>query len=157
AEEGERLIARPLERVSPDDGTEAAPVADGADLVEDRGGLLRLTAREDDDAPPVERALHDVADALGERADRDALLLVDLLRRLLLDVRRRRLHLDDVRAQLAGDLGRVGDDVDRRLTLLRERRAARVRPHHDGEAFRLRLAREVADLLVHRVPLGRAG
>ena len=55
---------------------------------------LRLAAREDHDAAAVEGALHDVADALGERRDRDALPLVDLLRGVLLDVRGRRLHLD---------------------------------------------------------------
>jgi hypothetical protein len=45
-------------------------------------------------------------------------LVVDLARFVLLDVRRRRLDLDDVRAELRRDLRRVGDDVDRRLALL---------------------------------------
>src|SRR5207253_1757120 len=85
------------------------------------------------------------------RRDGDALLIVDLLGRRLLDVRRRQLHLDDVRAQLAGDLRRVGDDVDRGLALLGEPGAARVRPHHHREPLLLGLLAERADLLVHRV------
>src|SRR5207249_3775595 len=107
AEEVERVAAGPLEGVPADDRAEAAPVPDRAHLVEERGSILRLPAREDDDAPAVEGALHDVAHPLGERRDRDALLLVDLLGRRLLDVRRGRLHLDDVSAELRRDLGRV--------------------------------------------------
>src|SRR5437868_7982529 len=79
-EEGERLLARALERVPADDRAEPAAVADGAHLVEDGGRLLRFAAREDDDAPAVESTLDDVTDAFGERPDRNALLLVHLLR-----------------------------------------------------------------------------
>src|SRR5262249_10152764 len=106
-------------------------------------------AREDHDAPTIERALHDVLDALRDRADRDALLLVDLLRLGLLDVRGRHLDLDDVRAELRGAVCRVGDDVDRGLAFLRESRAARIGPDDDREAGLLRLDREAAELLVH--------
>src|SRR5881628_2085418 len=157
AQEVERLAARPLEGVVADDRPEAAAVADGAHLLEDGGGILRLAAREDDDPPPVEGALHDVAHPLGEGRDRDALLLVDLLRRRLLDVRRRRLHLDDVRAQLAGDLRRVGDHVDCRLALLGDARAARVGPDDHGEALALGLVGQLADLAVHLVARRRGG
>src|SRR5207249_3556811 len=156
-EELDRLLARPLEGVAPDDRSEAAAVPDAPDLVEDRGGVLRLPAGEDHDAPAVEGALHHVPHPLGERRDRDALLVVDLLGGRLLDVRRRQLHLDDVRAELAGDLRRVGDDVDRGLALLGEPRAARVGPDDDGEALPLGLLAERPDLLVHRVPQGRSG
>ena len=45
-------------------------------------------------------------------ADLDALGLVDLARRVLLDEVRRRLDLDDVRAELGGDLRGVGAHVD---------------------------------------------
>src|SRR2546428_328648 len=156
-QEVERLAPRPLEGVAADDRSEAAAVADGADLVEDGGGVLRLAAREDHDAPPVEGALHHVAHALGEGRDRDTLLLVDLLRRRLLDVRRRRLHLDDVRAQLAGNLRRVGDHVDRRLAFLGDARASRVGPDDHGEALALGLVGQLADLAVHLVARRRGG
>ena len=72
---------------------------------------------------------------------RDLALLVDLLRLVLLDVSLRRLDLDDVRAELRGDLRGVGADVDRRLALLREAGAARVAPDDDGEALALGLER----------------
>src|SRR6184192_1449616 len=157
AEEVERLAPRPLEGVAADDRPEAAAVADGAHLLEEGSGVLRLAPREDDDAPPVEGALHHVAHALGQGGDRDALLLVDLLRRRLLDVRRRRLHLDDVRAQLAGDLRRVGDHVDRRLALLGDARAARVGPDDDRQALALGFLGEGADLTVHLVARRRGG
>src|SRR5207247_4743049 len=152
AQELERLAPRPLEGVAADDRPEAAAVADGAHLLEDGGGVLRLAAREDDDAPTVEGALHDVAHALGECRDRDALLLVDLLGRRLLDVRRGRLHLDDVSTELGGDLGGIGDHIDRRLALLREHRTARVGPDNHREALPLGLQGQVAELLIHLVP-----
>src|SRR6185503_18025610 len=156
-QELDRLAARPLEGVPSDDRPEAAAVTDTADLVEDGGRLLRLAAGEDDDSAPGEGALHDVTDALGERADGDLLLLVDLLRGRLLEVRGRRLHLHDVRAELAGDLRRVGDDVDRGLPLLRDPRAARIGPDDDGQALPLRLLGEAADLVEHLVPRRRGG
>src|SRR5437870_170448 len=157
AEEVERLAPWPLEGVAADDRPEAAAVADGAHLLEDGSGVLRLAPRENEDAPPVEGALHHVAHALGQGGDRDALLLVPLLGRRLLDVRRRRLHLDDVGAELAGDLGRVGDHVDRGLALLRDARPARVGPDDHGEALALGLVPELADLAVHLVARRRGG
>src|SRR6266700_3243820 len=78
--------------------------------------------------PAVEGGLDDVTHALGERSEGDTLLLVDLLRRGLLEVRRGQLHLDDVGAELGGDVRGVRRDVDRGLALLGEPRAARVRP-----------------------------
>src|SRR5262245_12663879 len=140
-----------LEGVAPDDRAEAAAVADGADLVHHRRRLLRLAAREDDDAAAGEGALHDMLHALGQRADGNLLLLVDLLGSVLLDVRRGQLHLDDVGAELRGDLRRVGDHVDGGLALLRDAGTARIRPHHDRQALALRLLSEVAQLLVHHV------
>src|SRR5262249_35132363 len=83
-------------------------------------------------------ALHDVLHAVGQRRDRDLLALVHLLRRVLLDVVGRRLDLDHVRAELRGDLGRVGADVDRRLAGLAEALAARIAPDHHGEPVVLR-------------------
>jgi len=131
------------------------PFRDAADLVQHAGLVLGLAAREDHDAPPVEGALHHVAHALGQRADRDLVLLVDLLRGLELDVLGGRLHLDEVRAELRRDLRGVGHDVDRRLALLRDARAARVGPDHDREAHGLGFLGELADLLVHLVSHAR--
>jgi len=34
------------------------------------------------------------------------------------EIAKRQLHLDEMRAKLRGDLGRVGHDIDRRLALL---------------------------------------
>src|SRR5438105_10512819 len=89
----ERLGLLPLERVAPDDRAEAAAVADGAHLVEDRLVLVGGAAREDHDAPAVEGGLDHVAHALGERADGHLRRLVDFLGRRLLQVRRGQLHL----------------------------------------------------------------
>src|SRR2546430_2667788 len=85
------------------------------------------------------KAAWTTAHAFGERPEGYPLVLVDLLRRGLFDVRRGQLHLDDVGAELGGDVGGVRRDVDRRLAFLGEPRAARVRPHHHGEPVRLRL------------------
>jgi hypothetical protein len=113
--------------------------------------FLRLAAGEDDDAAAVERAPDDVAHALGERADRDLLGLVHLLGGRDLEVRRRRLHLDDVRAELARDLRGVRAHVDGGLAVLRDAGAARVRPHDDRKTLPLRLFGEITDLPVHLV------
>src|SRR3990170_2049824 len=150
-----RLLA--LERVPPDDGAEAAAVADGPAFVEDRlVVLLGGAAREDDDAPAVEGRLDDVAHALGQRRDRHAGLFVDLLRLRLLDVLGGWLDLDDMRPELRGDLRGVRHDVDRRLPLLADRRAAWVGPDHRDEAVGLGLGDHLAALLVHGLRVGRA-
>src|SRR5438309_7110946 len=156
-EELERLGLLPLERVAPDDRAEAAAVADGAHLVEDRLVLVGGAAREDHDAPAVEGGLDYVAHALGQRADRHLRRLVDLLGRRLLQLRRGQLHLDDVGAELRGDVRSVRGDVEGRLAVLAEPGAARVRPDDDGEPVGLRLDGHVADLLVHLQPVLRAG
>src|SRR6266852_1737026 len=100
-QEPQRVVARPLERVAPDDGAEAAAVADTAALVEDRlVVLLGGPAREDHDAAPVEGGLHHVAHALAQRGHRHLGLLVGLLGLGLLDVLGGGRHLDDVDAEL---------------------------------------------------------
>src|SRR5262245_31477690 len=151
AQESHALGLGPLEAVAADDRAESAAVADRLDLLEDLARLLRLAAREDHDAPAVERAAHDVADAVGQRLERNLVLLEHLLRLFLGDVRRRRLDLHDVRAEEARDLRRVRDDVDGRLALLVESVAARIAPDDDREPLRLRLFRHRADLGVHLV------
>ncbi len=95
---------------------------------------LGLAAGEDHDAPAVEGALHHVLDALPERGGGDGVLLVDLLRLGLLQEVLGRLHLDDVGAELGGDLGGVGHHVQGGLALLAEAGAARVGPDHRGQA-----------------------
>src|SRR5438876_5607440 len=139
-EELERPRLGPLERIPPDDGAEAAAVPDGPVLIVE--GLVVLVggaAGEDDDAPPGEGRLDHVAHPLGQRRGRHGSLVVRLLGLRLLDVLGGRLDLDDVRAQLGGDLRGVGDHVDGRLALLADRRAARVGPDNRGQAIRLAL------------------
>src|SRR5213594_383344 len=123
AQELERVGLLPLKRVASDDGAEPAAVANRAHLVEHLVVLGGGAAREDHDAPAVERGLHDVAHALGQRAGRHLRGLVDLLGRGLLEVRRGQLHLDDVGAELSRDVRGVRGDVERRLAVLAEARA----------------------------------
>jgi hypothetical protein len=107
---------------------------------------LGRAAREDDDAAVAEGGLHDVRDALGQRADGDALVV--LLGGALVHQRGGRLHLDDVRAQLGGDLRGVGHHVHGGLGLGGEVGAARVAPQHGGQAGGARLTDEVAQVAV---------
>src|SRR5712671_2770415 len=104
----DRVGQRPLEAVAAHDRAERAAGGDALDLRQHLLGALGLAAGEDDDAAAAERTLHHVLHAVGQRGDRDLLRLVHLLRRLLLDVFGRRLDLDDVRAELGGDLRRGG-------------------------------------------------
>ncbi len=97
-----------------------------------------------------------MADALGRGADRDAGGFVDLLGRRLLDMGGGQLHLDDVRAELRGDLRRVADDVDGGLARLRQGRAAGVGPDHHGEPDALGLFGDRPNLAVHGVAVGGA-
>src|SRR3954468_12081732 len=158
AEELYRLVVRALEGVAAHDRAEGAAIAQAADLLHELVSALRLAAREDDDALSVETALHDVAHAIRHRLDGDVVLLEDLLVLGLVDELAGRLHLDDVRAQLASNVGGVTRDVDRRLALLiGNSLAARIAPHPRREAVVLRLLDELTQVLVHRVPRRRAG
>src|SRR5208337_2731013 len=77
-----------LEGVAADDGSEAAAVADGANLIEHRFVIILLgAAGEDHDAVTIKGALDNVADALGEGSDGDTHLLVNFLGFRLLNVR----------------------------------------------------------------------
>src|SRR5712671_4998024 len=147
----DRVGQRPLEAVAAHDRAERAAGGDALDLRQHLLGALGLAAGEDDDAAAAERTLHHVLHAVGQRGDRDLLRLVHLLRRLLLDVFGRRLDLDDVRAELGGDLRRIGADVDRGLALLRQAAAARVAPDDDREADRLGRLGQLPQLHVHLV------
>src|SRR5207249_7461895 len=124
-EQLERVGFLALEGIAPDDRPEPASVADRSGFFEE-GVVVFLggPAGEDHDAAPVEGRLHDVPDPLGQRLDRNLLHLVHLLRRRLLQMIGRQLHLDDVGPQLGRDLRRIGDDVESRLAF-----PARLRPH----------------------------
>ena len=157
SEELERLRAGALEGVATHDAAEAAAGCDARTSWSSSFGVLRLAAGEDHDALAVERALHHVPHAVGQGLRRDRVLLEDLLGLGLLDVVLRRLDLDDVRAELAGDLRRVGDDVDRRLALLARcpRRADTPRRPSEGRTS-FASSDELAEFFVHRVAGARA-
>ena len=113
---------RPLERVAADDRAEPAALADRPDLVEHLARRPSWRRRRRSRSSSRRRAdwttcrTRSASVAIGIFC-----LLVHLSRRVLLDVRGGELHLDDVGAELGGDLRGVGRDVDRRLALLRER------------------------------------
>src|SRR5439155_27183228 len=151
--QGLRLF--PLERVSAYDGAEAAAVADRAGLVQQLLVVFLLRApREDHDAPSVERGLHHVPHPIGQRRHGDRVFLVSFPRLLLFDVLGWKLHLEDVGAELGGDVGGVGDDVDAGLARLAYAGPARIAPDHYGEAESLGFLRHRPDLLVHSLGVG---
>src|SRR5437867_2948419 len=157
-EQFERVGFLALEGVAPDDGPEPAAVSDRPGFLEESVVVfLGGPAGEDHDASPVEGGLHDVPDPFGERLDRDLLGLVDLLRRRLLQVISRQLHLDDVGAQLGGDLRRIGDDVERRLAFLAHLAAARIGPDYERQAMPFGFFPYLAGLFVHDFAVRRPG
>src|SRR5512146_510688 len=87
---------RPLERVSTDDAAESATVPDGPGFLEDVLIFAFCPSRENDDAMPVERALHHMFDPFGQCLDRNLFGFVDFLGRRLLEMGRRKLDLDEV-------------------------------------------------------------
>ena len=89
-------------------------------------------------------------------SDRDFLGLVDLAGGIQLDVLGRRLDLDDVGTELAGDLRGIGDDVDSGLALLGDAGAAGVGPDDNRETGVLGLLGEGAQLHVHLVASRRS-
>jgi hypothetical protein len=73
----------------------------------------RSTAREDDDAAAGERAINDMTDSLRRGRNGNASLVVYFAGCILLNMRRRQLHLDDVRPELSRDLDGIANDIDR--------------------------------------------
>ena len=74
------MFLRTLEGVAADNGAEAATIANGESLIEHGFIVILLgAAGEDHDATTIKGALDNVADALGERSDRDTHLLVNFL------------------------------------------------------------------------------
>src|SRR6266516_4131394 len=98
----QRLLPLSLEGISADNRPETAALTNRRDFLEYTLVGLRRTAREDHDATAVEGALHNVAHAIGEGADRDVFFLVHLAGRLLFQVVGRQLDLDNMRAELGG-------------------------------------------------------
>src|SRR5438876_562228 len=94
---------------------------------------------------------------IGQTLDRDLFRLVHLLRRRLLQVIGRQLHLDDVGAQLGRDLRCIGDDVERRLPFLADLAAAGIRPDHERQAVPFGFFPDLAGLLVHALAVRRPG
>ena len=95
-------------------------------------------------------------DAVPQGLDRDLVVLVDLARLRLLDPRRGELDLDDMRAELGGDVRGVGHHVHRGLPVLAQPRAPGIRPDHDREPRPLGLLGDLPELLVHLAAVGRA-
>ncbi len=138
-----------LKRVAPHNAAEAAAGVNSLHVVQQGFFAVERSAREDHDPPPSKRALNHVRHALGERGDRHFLRLIHLAGRVLGDVGRRQLDLDDVGPQLRGDVGRIGTDVDRGFVFLLQNGTARIGPDHHGQAATLGLMSEVAQLAVH--------
>src|SRR5438309_7151596 len=157
-EQLERVGFLALEGIAPNDGPEPASVADRPDFFQ-KGVVVFLggPTGEDHDAAPVEGGLHDVPDPICQRFDRDLLGFVHLLRRRLLQVIGRQLHLDDVGAQLGRYLRRIGDDVERRLAFLADLAAAGIGPDNERQAMPFGFFPDLAGLLVHALAVRRSG
>src|SRR6202167_2491205 len=91
AEELQRFGAGALEGVAPHDASEAPAARDPANVFQELVGSPRHAAGEDDNSFAVERARHDVPNAISQRLGRDRVLLAHLLLRGLLDDIPRRL------------------------------------------------------------------
>ena len=101
------------------------------DFLEHAVEVLRLTAREDDDALAVEGRLHDMGDALGQGGAIE--VRVAFLRGFQADHFGRRLHLDDVGAHQRGHVRGIGADVEGGFAIHVEHRPARIGPDHHGK------------------------
>src|SRR5262245_3484459 len=96
AQQFERLGARALERIASDYRAESAARLDRTHFIEQAIVADFRAARKDNDTPPVERALNDVADPRAQRLERDLVRLVGLFRFRLLEMRAGQLNLDHV-------------------------------------------------------------
>src|SRR5208283_5753530 len=128
AEQRDRFGLRTLKAVAADDRAVTAAGLDSADGIQQRVVGFLGAARENHDAPAVEGRLDDVLDARRERLERNLVGVVRFFGLGLFDESGGRLDLDHIRTELARDLGRVGDHVERGLALLAYAGAARVRP-----------------------------
>jgi len=96
-----------------------------------------------------ERAINDVTNALRRGRNGNVLLVEYFAGSVLLDMRRRQLHLDDVRTELSRDLDGTADNVDSRFAFLTQARSARIGPDNDCKPVALCLLRLSAELSVH--------
>jgi hypothetical protein len=100
---------------------------DCADLIEQLVVIEnRRAAGEDDDAAAGESTINDLANALRRGRDWDVSFVEHLAGRVLLDMRRRQLYLDDVRAELRRDLDGIADNIDSRFAFLAQARSAQM-------------------------------
>src|SRR5574341_55427 len=152
-QEFDRLGLRALERISPNDGTESPACANGAGLLEHVLIFALGTTGEDHNPPPVERALDHMFHPLGEGLDRNLRHFINFFRCSLFKMCRGQFHLDDMGSQLSGNLRGIGDHVHRRFPFLAERRAAGIRPHHNGQTAGFCLFGNGAQLFVHRIAM----
>src|SRR6185437_14409068 len=77
-EQLERFVMRSLERVAADDRAVAAATMDASHLSKHRRIITRRTAREDHEAPTIERRLHDMFNAAGQVAVARAIRIAGL-------------------------------------------------------------------------------
>ena len=88
-----------------------------------------------------------MGDARRQGGDIDHLIFVHLLRRIEEHGITRRLDLDDVGADLASQMGRIGADIYGGFALAGDHPAARVGPDDHGQTNCLRFFRQLADFL----------
>ena len=93
------------------------------------------------------KALGHMVDALRQGGARDLLLVVNRRGRVLLEMGRGQLDLDDVRAELSRDLDGIADHVDRGFALLAQAGAARIGPDDDGSPLRFASSAQSANCL----------
>src|SRR6185437_580477 len=123
---------------------------DCADLIEQLVVVeSRRAAGEDDDAAAGECTINDMANALRSGRNGNVLLLEHVTRRILLDMRRRQLHLDDVRAELSRDLDGIADHIDPGFAFLAQARSAWIGPDDDREPVALCFLGVSAELSIH--------
>src|SRR5712692_8344515 len=118
-------------------------------LAKERLVFAARSAREDHNPFAVECALYDVAHAVGHSLDGNVVALVHLLGFSQLDMRAGQFDLDDMSAELGGDLRGVSDHVDGGFTFLAEAGATRVRPEYHRQTFGLGFLGDLARLFVH--------
>src|SRR5665213_2990460 len=123
---------------------------DCADLLEQLVVIENCrSAGEDDDTAAGESTINDMANALRRGCNRNVLLLEHLAGGILLDMRGRQLHFDDVRAELSRDLDRVADHIDPGFAFLAQTRSARIGPDDDSKPVALCFLGVSAELPVH--------
>src|SRR5688500_9696628 len=107
----DRIRLRPLKRVPPNDGAKPAAVTNSARLLKHILILALGSSGENDDPTPIERALNHMPDSFRQCGDRNFDRFIYLLRRSLFKMRSGKLDLNDVGAELRGNLRRIGNHI----------------------------------------------